>query len=127
MKLELRSARLEGVRDGKVAAHGQRLRAAHAQQLVGRFDGAAEIEVIQEPRIVDRGLRGRSAAAREALRRRTNRHPAGATAGQLARLGVAAGDADVEMLRPIALRIARWLVPIVIDLLVDEHRPLARH
>ena len=36
-------------------------------------------------------------------------------------------DADVEVLRPVTLGIARRLVPIVLDLLVDEHRPLARH
>ena len=64
MQLELRRARLERGGDGEVAAHGQRLRAAHAEQLVGRFDGAGEIEVVQEPRIVDRGLRRRAAAAR---------------------------------------------------------------
>ena len=83
--------------------------------------------MIQEPRVVDRGLRGRAAAARGALGRRADRDPAGAAARELARLGVAARDADVEMLRPVAFGIARRLVPIVVDLLVDEHRPLARH
>ena len=51
--------------------------------------------------------------------------PARAAARELARLGVAPGDADVEMLRPIALGVARRLVPIVLDLLVNQHRPLA--
>ena len=36
-------------------------------------------------------------------------------------------DADVEVLRPVTGRVARRLVPVVLDLLVDEHRSLARN
>ena len=63
VQLQLRRARLERRRDGDVPAHGHRLRAAHAEQLVGRLDGARVVEVAQEACVVDGRLSLGAAAA----------------------------------------------------------------
>ena len=110
-----------------MATHGDRLRGAHADQLIGRLRRTREVQMVQEARVVDGGLRRMAPSLHGAFGGGADRDPAGAAARELARLGVGLRDSDVEVLGPVALGIARRLVPIVVDLLVDQHRPLPGH
>ena len=80
-----------------------------------------------EGRIVHHRLRRGGADLRPRAGRLADRNPARPGAAQFLRLGFGAHDADVEVRGPVAGRIARRLVPIVLELLVDQHRPLAGH